>query len=54
MEAKTSKAQIKVWEWKEKLSSELNNIPVKDRYKYIHEKTKAALEKIQKERQARP
>ena len=46
MEAKTSKAQLEVWEWKEKLSEELNNIPLKDQQKYIHEKTRSIVAKL--------
>ena len=47
MEAKISKAQLEVWEWKEKLSSELLKIPLKDRSKYITEKAKKARKKIE-------
>ena len=47
MEAKISKAQLEVWEWKEKLSSELLKIPVKDRAKYITEKAKKARKRIE-------
>ena len=47
MEAKTSKAQIEVWEWKEKLSAELLKIPVKDRNKYIREKAQKARKMIE-------
>ena len=47
MEAKISKAQLEVWEWKEKLSNELLKIPVKDRSKYIADKAKRARKRIE-------
>ena len=50
MEAKTSKAMLEVWEAKNRLYEELKNIPIKDRSKYIDEKTKAAIAKLRKAR----
>ena len=46
MEAKTSKAQMEVWEWKEKLSEELKKVPLSDQQKYIREKTRAIVAKL--------
>ena len=38
MKTKLSKAQIEVWEWKEKASKELSEIPSKDINDFISEK----------------
>lgn len=51
MEARISKAQLEVWEWKEKFSTEILKIPPKDRLKYIKEKTKKTLDRIMKKKQ---
>ena len=52
MEAKTSKAMLEVWESKNRLYEELKNIPVKERSKYIREKTKSTLDKLRKAKSA--
>ena len=44
MEAKISKAQLEVWEWKEKLFDELKNIPRFEHLKYIREKVKKTVD----------
>ena len=46
MKAKDSKAQVEVWEWKEKLSAELKEIPEADRLNYIREKVRKTVERI--------
>ena len=46
MESKVSKAQEEVWEWKDSLFEELKNIPKKDRLKFIREKVKRQLNKL--------
>ena len=50
MEAKTSKSQLEVWEWKEKLHEELKSIPKKERLKYLQNKAKITAERFKKER----
>ena len=46
METKVSKSQIEVWEWKEYLFEELKNIPKDKRLKFIKEKVKKTIEKL--------
>lgn len=48
MEAKISKTQLEVWEWKEALHKELENIPESERLNYIHEKVKPTVDRIKK------
>jgi len=48
MKAKISKAQLEVWEWKEKAFKELEKIPEKERVDYIMNKVKKTIEKIKK------
>jgi hypothetical protein len=46
METKVSKSQIEIREWKESLYEDLKNIPKSDRLKFIKEKVKKPLERI--------
>jgi len=46
METKISKAQIEVWEWKEFLFDDLKNVPKNKRLRFIKEKVKKTIEKI--------
>jgi len=46
MESDVSKSQKEVWEWKESLFEELKNIPKDERLKFIREKAKKAMEKL--------
>ena len=48
MKTKISRAQEEVWEWKEKAFKNLEEIPEKQRVKYIYSKTKATIDKIRK------
>jgi len=48
MEAKISKAQLEVWEWRESLHEELKNIPETERLNYIHEKVKSSVDRLKK------
>lgn len=50
MKAKVSKAQEEVWEWKESAMKKLENIPEDERVKYILEKHKMKVDKIQKKK----
>ena len=51
METKISKAQIEVWEWKEKAFKEIEKIPENERINYIIKKTRKIIEKIKKRKQ---
>lgn len=46
-EAKTSLAQLEVWEWKEKATESIAHLPVGDRIRFIIERTKETLSKIE-------
>ena len=48
-----SEAQREVWEWKEKVSEELNALPPGERLKYIIEQTKDIVEEIKAKREAK-
>ncbi|HLG34278.1 MAG TPA: hypothetical protein VI757_05305 [Bacteroidia bacterium] len=50
METKVSKAQLEVWEWKEKLYEELKNIPESKRIGYLIDKVKNTVEKLRKKK----
>jgi hypothetical protein len=49
MEAKVSKAQTEVWDWKENLYEELKNIPKLERLNYIKSKVYETIRNLQKE-----
>lgn len=51
MQAKISKAQTEVWEWKEKLYEELKNIPSSERIGYLMKKAHATVAAIKKKRE---
>ncbi|MEI8006967.1 MAG: hypothetical protein WCI48_12235 [Bacteroidota bacterium] len=46
MKINISKSQIEVWEWKESLFEDLKNIPIDKRLKFIKEKVKDTIEKL--------
>jgi hypothetical protein len=48
MKTKISKAQLEVWEWKEKLSEELKHLPVEEWMKYLRKKTANTFRKTHK------
>jgi len=48
MKAKVSKAQKEVWEWKEKVSKKLLELPQEERSKYILQMTKRTMEELKK------
>jgi hypothetical protein len=50
METKISKAQKEVWEWKERLSEELQNLPKEKRIPYILKKTEKTVELLKREK----
>ncbi len=44
METKISKAQLEVWEWKEKAYQEIKDLPKAEQLKYILSQTKETVE----------
>jgi hypothetical protein len=46
METKESKAQLDVWEWKEKAGEELLKIPSGERMAYLKNKTSAIIKEL--------
>jgi len=50
MEAKVSKSQLEVWEWKERLYSEIKDLPKGERLNYIREKVKATVDRIREKK----
>ena len=53
MENKVSKAQLEVWEWKEKAYEEMKHLSTRDQMQLIHEQTKKLVERIKKNKQQR-
>jgi hypothetical protein len=50
MQAKVSKAQTEVWEWKEKLYEEIKNVPSSERISYLIKKAHSTVAAIKKKR----
>ena len=48
MKAKISKAQLEVWEWKEKALQNLEEIPEEERVSFVFLKTKKTIERIKR------
>jgi hypothetical protein len=48
MESKTSKAQLEVWEWKDKAYQKIKDLPQGEWLKHITSETKALTEEIKK------
>jgi hypothetical protein len=48
MKAKISKAQLEVWEWKERAFKNLEEIPEEERVKYIFSKTNKTISRLKK------
>jgi hypothetical protein len=51
MESKTSKAQLEVWEWKEKAYEEIKHLSTREQMKFIHEQTKELVDRLKKKKQ---
>ncbi len=51
METKVSKAQLEVWEWKEKAYEEMKHLTTSEQMKFIHEQTKELVERIKKKKE---
>ena len=52
METKISKAQLSVWEWKEKAYEELKHLPIMEQMRLIHERTKQTVAQINKNKKS--
>ncbi|MCU0445316.1 MAG: hypothetical protein MUE85_10395 [Microscillaceae bacterium] len=50
MKNKESKAQLEVWEWKEKAYEQVKHLPVGKRITFILEQTKATVEQIKQKK----
>ena len=48
MEIKISKAQLAVWEWKDKAYEEIKHLPIAEQIRIIHERTKQTVAQINK------
>lgn len=48
METKISKAQLEVWDWKEKAYEEMKHLSTREQMNFIHEQTKDIVENIKK------
>lgn len=51
METKTSKAQLEVWEWKEKAYEEMKHLSTREQMNFIHEQTKEVVRKLKERKQ---
>ena len=54
MKARISKAQLEVWKWKEKLSSELKSVPEAEKLKYIRNQARTTLRRIKAQKKKNP
>lgn len=52
MKPKISKAQLSVWEWKEKAYEEIQHLPIMEQMRVIHERTKQTVAQINKNKKA--
>jgi len=46
MEPKVSKAQLSVWEWKEKAYEDIKHLPILEQMRIIHERTQKTILQI--------
>jgi len=53
MEIKISKAQLAVWDWKEKAYEEIKHLPIMEQMRIIHEQTKQTITQIKKKRKTK-
>jgi hypothetical protein len=51
MKTKISKAQLEVWEWKEKAYEEMKHLTTREQMNFIHDQTKELVERIKKKKQ---
>jgi hypothetical protein len=52
-DSQVSKAQLEVWEWKEKAYEEMKHLSTGEQINFIHEETKELVERIRKKKQIR-
>jgi hypothetical protein len=52
-DSQVSKAQLEVWEWKEKAYEEMKHLSTGEQINFIHEETKELVERIRKKKQLR-
>jgi hypothetical protein len=50
METKVSKAQLEVWEWKEKAYEEMKHLSTREQIRFIHEQTRELAERLRKKK----
>ena len=50
MEAKVSKAQLEVWEWKEKAYAQIKDMPLEKAIEFIIQQAKPVAEELDKKR----
>ena len=53
MEPKVSKAQLSVWEWKDKAYEEIKHLPIMEQMRVIHERTKETVAQINGKKSAK-
>jgi len=46
MDIKVSKAQLSVWEWKEKAYEDIKHLPILEQMRIIHERTQKTIHQI--------
>ena len=46
METKVSKAQLSVWEWKDKAYEDIKHLPILEQMRIIHERTQKTIHQI--------
>ena len=54
MKTEISKAQLEVWEWKDKAYEEMKHLSTREQMEYIHQQTKELVERIRKSKQQLP
>lgn len=50
MEAKISKAQLEVWEWKEEAYEDMKHLSTREQMALIHEQTRDVIENVKKKK----
>ncbi len=53
MEPKVSKAQLSVWEWKDKAYEEIKHLTILEQMRIIHERTKETVAQIKRRKSER-
>lgn len=50
MDTNISKAQLEVWQWKQKVYEEMKHLSTREQMQFIHEQTKELVERIKKKK----